>query len=66
MPAQNRIEVRHNRLTRRWRFNVIVANNKAVGSSQRYRSPEAVQVGIEACQRVFKASKLNVVWPDSK
>jgi uncharacterized protein YegP (UPF0339 family) len=50
MPQQQhpvpRFDVKRNRLTGRYRFNLVAANGKVIGSSQRYRSFDACLDGI--------------------
>lgn len=41
-----RFEVRRNRVTRRYRFNLVAENGKVISSSQRYRSEDGVLTGI--------------------
>jgi uncharacterized protein YegP (UPF0339 family) len=41
-----RFEIRRNRLTGRYRFNLVAGNGKVIGSSQRYRSLDACLDGI--------------------
>lgn len=48
----DRIEIKQNRITRRWRFNLVAGNNKAVTSSQRYATKDAALEGIKDTRRV--------------
>lgn len=50
-PSLPHFEVRRNRVTRRWRFNLIAENGKVISSSQRYRSKEGALNGIASVRK---------------